>query len=137
MVIPKIYHDPELLQIIVGSGIKGADVTSIAQKIKKLLDLHGYRLTIAQLNTIRGVSSATATKLVALFELAARHMRQESRVDSAEAAIALVPELRTANQEHLVVLSLDGANRLIAKRVVTIGTLNASSLSSTTTPAAH
>ena len=118
--------DVELLQVVIGSGIKGADVTKIAKNINKLFITHGYNLTIQQLTSIKGVSSATATKLVALFELAQRHIKQESRVDGAESAIALVPELKTAAQEHLVVLSLDGANRLIAKRLVTIGTLNAS-----------
>lgn len=118
--------DVELLQVVIGSGIKGADVTKIAKNINKLFITHGYNLTIQQLTSIKGVSSATATKLVALFELAQRHIKQEARVDSAEPAVALVPELKTATQEHLVVLSLDGANRLIAKRLVTIGTLNAS-----------
>ena len=118
--------DVELLQVVIGSGIKGADVTKIAKNINKLFITHGYNLTIQQLTSIKGVSSATATKLVALFELAQRHIKQESRVDGAEPAVALVPELKTAAQEHLVVLSLDGANRLIAKRLVTIGTLNAS-----------
>ena len=118
--------DVELLQVVIGSGIKGADVTKIAKNINKLFISHGYNLTIQQLTSIKGVSSATATKLVALFELAERHIKQESRIDDAESAIALVPELKTATQEHLVVLSLDGANRLIAKRLVTIGTLNAS-----------
>lgn len=118
--------DVELLQVVIGSGIKGADVTKIAKNINMLFITHGYNLTIQQLTSIKGVSSATATKLVALFELAQRHIKQESRVDGAELAVALVPELKTATQEHLVVLSLDGANRLIAKRLVTIGTLNAS-----------
>ena len=118
--------DVELLQVVIGSGIKGADVTKIAKNINKLFITHGYNLTIQQLTSIKGVSNATATKLVALFELAQRHIKQESRVDGAEPAVALVPELKTAAQEHLVVLSLDGANRLIAKRLVTIGTLNAS-----------
>lgn len=118
--------DTELLQVIIGSGIQGADVTKIARNIHKLLVTHGYKLTLDQLTAIRGVSAATATKLVALFELAERHLKQETRIDNPESAAALVPELRTATQEHLVVLSLDGANRLIAKRLVTIGTLNAS-----------
>lgn len=118
--------DLELLQIIIGSGIQGADVTKIARSIHKLLLLHGYQLALDQLTAVRGVSIATATKLVALFQLAERHLRHETPVDTPEAAAALVPELRTATQEHLVVLSLDGANRLIAKRLVTIGTLNAS-----------
>jgi DNA repair protein RadC len=62
--------DVELLQVIIGSGVQGADVTKISKQIKKLLDLTSYQPTIKQLTEIKGVSDATATKLVALFELA-------------------------------------------------------------------
>lgn len=118
--------DLELIQIIIGSGTKGADVTTISRKIKKLLDTNGYTLTIDQLVAIKGVSTATATKLVALFELAEREFKDFTIIDTAKKAAALVPELQYAKQEHLVVLSLDGANRLIQKRIVSVGTLNAS-----------
>lgn len=61
-----------------------------------------------------------------MFELAERHIKKEAKIETTEQAVVLVPELKTATQEHLVALSLDGANRLIDKRLVTIGTLNAS-----------
>ncbi|MBP9820922.1 DNA repair protein RadC [Candidatus Saccharibacteria bacterium] len=118
--------DIELLQVVIGSGIKGADVTKIAKDINKLLITYGYKLNTKQLSNIKGVNQATSSKLVALFELAERYIIKETIIDTVEAAIALVPELKTASQEHLVVLSLDGANRLITKRLVTIGTLNTS-----------
>ena len=116
----------ELLQVVIGSGIKGADVTKISKQITKLLDIYGYDLTLNQLKGIKGVSDATATKLVAVFELANRSNSKDIIITTAEHASRQVPELRTATQEHLVVLSLDGANRLIKKRVISIGTLNAS-----------
>jgi DNA repair protein RadC len=118
--------DIELLQIIIGSGIQGADVTKISKNIKKLLDINGYQISLQQLTSIKGVSVATATKLVALFELAEREFKDFEIIDTALKAIALVPELKTAKQEHLIVLSLDGAHRLIKKRLISIGTLNAS-----------
>ena len=118
--------DLELLQIIIGSGTKDADVTKISRSIKKLIDTNGYKITIEQLTSIKGVSTATATKLVALFELAEREFKDFTVIDSAEKASALVPELKDAKQEHLIVLSLDGAHRLIQKRLISIGTLNAS-----------
>ena len=118
--------DIELLQIIIGSGIQGADVTKISKNIKKLLDINGYQISLQQLTSIKGVSIATATKLVALFELAEREFKDFEIIDTAQKAIALVPELKTAKQEHLIVLSLDGAHRLIKKRLISIGTLNAS-----------
>jgi DNA repair protein RadC len=118
--------DLELIQIIIGSGVKGADVTKISKQIKKILDTNGYKITIEQLTALKGISTATATKLVALFELAEREFKDFTVIDSAEKAASLVPELKEAKQEHLIVLSLDGAHRLIAKRLISIGTLNAS-----------
>lgn len=118
--------DLELIQIIIGSGVKDADVTTISRKIKKLIDTNGCKINIEQLTAIKGVSTATATKLVALFELAEREFKDYAIIDSAEKAAALVLELKDAKQEHLIVLSLDGANRLIQKRLISIGTLNAS-----------
>ena len=123
---PKALKDEELLQVIIGSGIKGADVVKISRQIKKLIDLNGCEIKIDQLMIIRGISLATATKLVALFELASRKSNKEAAINSAQDAVALVPEMRDLKQEHLVALSLDGANRLIAKRVISVGTLNAS-----------
>jgi len=118
--------DIELIQIIVGSGVQGSDVVAISKQIKNQLDINGYELSLEQLKSIKGVNSATATKLVALFELASRKFHKDITIDSAAAAIALVPELRDLKQEHLVVLSLDGANRVLAKRTVSIGTLTSS-----------
>jgi DNA repair protein RadC len=122
----KNLSDIELLQVIVGSGVAGADVTKISKQIKKLLDRTSYQPTHIQLTEIKGISDATATKLVALFELAGRKNITDITVSSPEDIVAQVPELRTAKQEHLVVLTLDGANRLIEKRIISIGTLNSS-----------
>lgn len=46
-------------------------------------------------------------------------------INSAEDIVDQLKEIRDKKQEYLVCLSLDGANRLIAKRIITIGTLNA------------
>ena len=116
----------ELLQIIIGSGIKGADVTQISKNLKRLIDINGYDLSLVQLQTIKGISAATAAKLQAIFELVRRNTSTDIKVFSAADAVIHVPDQRTASQEHLITLSLDGANGLIKKRVVSIGTLNAS-----------
>jgi len=118
--------DVELLQVIIGSGVKGADVTKISKQIKKLLDLTSYQPTLTQLTGIKGISDATATKLVALFELAGRKNITDITINTPDDIASQVPELRTARQEHLIVLTLDGANRLIEKRIISIGILNSS-----------
>lgn len=62
------------------------------------------------------------------FELWRRQFEVSERpiIDSPEAAIAQLADIRDKKQEYFVCLTLDGANRLIAKRVISIGTLTSS-----------
>jgi DNA repair protein RadC len=116
----------ELLQVVIGSGIRGADVTVIAEQILDLLERYHCKPTLEQLLDIRGVSTATATKLLASLELTGRLNYSGHKIETEDDVLPLLADIRYKKQEHFVVLTLDGANRLIEKRVVTIGTLNAS-----------
>lgn len=118
--------DTELLQVIVGSGIRGADVTKISNKLLELLQLQHGKVTLEQLTDIRGVNTATATKLLASLELTNRFVKTGTLIDTVEDVLPLLSDIRTKKQEHFVVITLDGANRVIEKRVITIGTINAS-----------
>jgi DNA repair protein RadC len=118
--------DLELLQVIIGSGIKGADVIKLSKDIHALLILHNGKVTLEQLTGIRGISTATASKLVASLELTGRFVKTGTKVETEDDVLPLLADIRFKKQEHFVVITLDGANRLIDKRVITIGTLNAS-----------
>jgi DNA repair protein RadC len=122
----KHLSNDELLQVIIGSGIKGADVTVISRQILDLLELQHGKISLEQLTKIRGVSTATATKLLASLELTGRFCKTGTKINTEDDVLPLLADIRTKKQEHFVVLTLDGAQRLIEKRVVTIGTLNAS-----------
>jgi len=81
-------------------------------------------LTYDALIGIKGVSTATAGKLLAALELARRHLVRDVTPILTEADIlARLGDLRTKKQEYFVCLSLDGGQRLIAQRTITIGTL--------------
>ena len=116
----------ELLQVVIGSGIRGADVTQIADRILNLLESQNGRVAIEQLQAIRGVSTATATKLLASLELTGRFNHTGVRVETEDDVLPLLADIRHKKQEHFVVITLDGAQRLIEKRLITIGTLNSS-----------
>ena len=62
------------------------------------------------------------------FELWRRQFEVSERpiIDSPEKAVEQLSDIRDKKQEYFVCLTLDGANRLIAKRIITIGTLTAS-----------
>lgn len=120
--------DLELLMAIIGSGNAQADVGVIARRVLRLLREKDGELTYSDLRSVIGLGEAKIPVILASLELAKRYLVDSDRpvVDSPEKAAALLANIRNKKQEHFVCLTLDGANRLIAQRVVTIGTLTAS-----------
>ena len=116
----------ELLQVVIGSGVAGADVTAIADDILAVMERNNGKPALDDLLKIRGVSRATACKLLASLELTGRFNHTGKLVLAEDHVLELLADIRTKPQEHFVVLTLDGANRLIEKRIISIGTLSAS-----------
>lgn len=120
--------DFELLQALIGSGNAQADVSKIAKEALVLLQKHGADISYEQLQEIGGLGPARITEILAAIELSRRYLldAEQPIIDSPEKAVEQISDIRDKKQEHFVCLTLDGANRLIAKRTITIGTLNAS-----------
>lgn len=120
--------DYELLMAIIGSGVSGADVTKVARDVQKLLKEKGSQLTLDDLLAIKGLGLAKATPIMAGYELWRRRFEVSERpiIDSPEKAVEQLSDIRNKQQEYFVCLTLDGANRLIAKRIISIGTLTSS-----------
>lgn len=125
---PAALSDFELLQALIGSGNKQADVSVIAKATQKLLQKHGADITYEQLQQITGMGPARITEILAAFELSKRYLidSEQPVIDSPEKAVEQLADIRDKKQEYFVCLTLDGANRLIAKRTITIGTLTSS-----------
>ena len=120
--------DYELLMAIIGSGNAQADVTKIARYVQKLLKEKGSELSYEDLLTVKSLGPAKASQIMAGFELWRRQFEVSDRpiIDSPDKAAEQLADIRDKRQEYFVCLTLDGANRLIAKRIITIGTLTAS-----------
>ncbi len=117
--------DFELLEVFIGNGSASADVGYIAHKIQRLLDKGAATINFEQLTSIKGVSTATASKILSALELARRHLvRDSTPLRSQEDILSRLSDIRNRQQEHFIVLSLDGGQRLIAQRTITIGTLD-------------
>lgn len=125
---PAALSDFELLQALIGSGNKQANVSQIAKAAQKLLSERGADISYEELGSVLGLGEAKISELLAAFELSKRYLTPADQpiIDSTEAAVAQLSDIRDKKQEYFVVLSLDGANRLIAKRIITIGTLTSS-----------
>ena len=119
--------DLELFMAINGSDNKQVDVTKISRDVLKLLRSK-REISLEEVRGIVGVGEAKATELAASFELARRYLLESDRpiIDSPEKAVEQLAVIRDKKQEYFVCLTLDGANRLIAKRTITIGTLTSS-----------
>lgn len=125
---PAALSDFELLQALIGSGNAQADVSKIARDTLKLLQKHGADISYEHLKEVTGLGPARITEILAAFELAKRYLidSEQPIIDSPEKAVEQLADIRNKKQEHFVVMTLDGANRLIAKRTISIGTLNSS-----------
>jgi DNA repair protein RadC len=117
--------DFELLEVLIGSGTATADVSYIAKQIQKLLQKGVNAVNFENLTAVKGVSTATACKIMSALELTRRHLvRDATPLLTQQDILARLVDLRTKQQEHFVCLSLDGGQRLIAQRTITVGTLD-------------
>jgi DNA repair protein RadC len=115
----------ELLMVILGRGIKGRDVTILANDILKLIELEKENLTFEKLEALQGVGAAKAGQILASFELARRYLiKPEQKINNTQDVLSLVSEIRNKKQEHFITITLTGASNVIEKRTVFKGTIN-------------
>jgi len=119
--------DEELVAAILGMGTAGVDVRTIARQVASLIREHKGKLTLDHLIEVPGMGLAKAAQILSAFELARRHLLKETvKVLCAKDVLPLVADIAGRQQEYFVCISLNGANEVIEKRVVTIGLLDKS-----------
>jgi DNA repair protein RadC len=119
--------DEELVTAILGMGTAGLDVRTIARQVASLIREHKGTLTLDHLQAVPGMGLAKAAQVLSAFELARRCLLKDSvKITVAQDVLPLVADIAGRQQEHFVCISLNGANEVIEKRVVTIGLLDKS-----------
>lgn len=117
--------DFELLEVIIGSGSRGTDVSYLARQVQKILAKGTESLNVDTFTALKGVSLATAGKLLASLEIAKRYLVKDVEpLRTQKDILARFTDIRTKQQEYCICLALDGGQRLIAQRTITIGTLD-------------
>jgi DNA repair protein RadC len=117
--------DLELLAILLGSGTKGHDVMTIAGRILKILDSGKASVSLDELRKIEGVGMAKANLIAASLEFARRRIRPEGlRISFPADVLPLIRHYADRKQEHFICISINGANEVIANRVITVGLVN-------------
>ncbi|VVB55671.1 RadC-like JAB domain protein [uncultured archaeon] len=119
--------DIELTAVILGSGNKGQDVLSLSSKVAKLLAEKKGKLSHEELSKIEGIGPAKASQILAGFELARRYIVKETnKITGANDVLLMINDIAGKQQEHFICISLNGANEVIEKRIVTVGLLDKS-----------
>lgn len=123
----KKLQSQELIAIILWTWIKGSNVFQVARKVEKLISYKQTELTLDDLLLIPWIGPVKAMQIIAGFELARRHyIKDDIRIESVADIVSQVSQYSRKQQEYLLTLTLDGAKRLIQKRVITIGLLDQS-----------
>lgn len=134
--------DSDLITVILGSGVNGKDVVSVARSVSRMISSKIGEFGVQsvksrrefanweELATVHGVGKVKAMQVVCAFELGRRIFGVESMsrtiLRNREDVLGEVKYLRTRKQEHVVMLMLNARNELIGKKTVAIGSLNKS-----------
>ncbi|OYD08591.1 RadC family protein [Paludifilum halophilum] len=123
----------ELIAILLRTGTSSESVVTLANRVlsqtgglKGLADMN-----LSEMVQIRGIGPAKAIQVLAGIELGRRISRaipdERAAIRSPrDAADYVMDELRYLSQEHFICLFLNTKNRVIDKRCIFVGSLNAS-----------
>lgn len=120
----------DLLAILLGSGIKGINVQTLAKTIITKFNKDFLNITIDDLLTIKGIGQAKALQVYSAIALIKRFYQEQNNTDliinNVSNVLTLAFDIRNKKKEHLLCLHLDSRNALIKKETLGIGLLNKS-----------
>lgn len=125
----------ELLALVAGRGVPGRSVMTIAQELLvRFGSIQGIsNATIEELSRIKGIGTAKAAQLKAVFELGKRQeLERETNYESYDirdpqgVVRAVRKTIKDKAKEHFKLILLNTRNKIIGLSTVSIGTLNAS-----------
>ena len=121
--------DEELVAAILGKGVVGVDVRTIAKQVASLIREHKEKLKLDHLLAVPGMGLAKAAQILSAFELARRYLVKDTvKITCSQDVLPLVSDITGKQQEYFICISLNGANEVIEKRVITIGLLDKSQI---------
>ena len=116
--------DKELLMLIIGSGTMRHPVDEISDDLLSTLDTSPAAST-EEIMLISGMGRAKASAIAAALEFGRRRSQKKPRtISSPEDVYREVRHYASREQEHLIVVLLNGAHEIIDTFVATIGLLN-------------
>jgi DNA repair protein RadC len=132
---PGALSDIELLAIVLRTGTSEMSALDLAAMLLSKYDnlRNLLQVSVEELNSVKGIGTAKAAQLRAALEIGRRVAVSVAgdrvSIKSPEDASALVmEEMRHLDREHFLALLLNVKNQVIAKELISIGTLNTSSV---------
>lgn len=128
----KALSDAELLAILLRTGTKNVPVNRLAEQLLHKYELAGLaNISPRELSNTAGIGMVKAVTVVAGIELGRRLSQKEPGERPIircprDAADLMMPELRYQSKEHFVALLLSTKNHVIARAIISVGSLNAS-----------
>ncbi len=118
-------QDSELIAILLRTGIKDKPVQELASDIISRIDRAKPEKIEGYLRSIRGMGDSKIATILAAMELGRRYFGTKKRIISHPSdVVPFLQHYAGRNQEHFICVSLNGANEIIAKRVVSVGLVN-------------
>jgi DNA repair protein RadC len=122
---PASLSDADLLAVLLNTGIKGKNVSELAEDLLGLLDRNREIPSVQEISKLSGMGSSKACAVAAMLEFGRRRWGAAGSVIKRPHEIfSLVRHNADRKQERFISLSLNGAHEVMAVRVVTIGLVN-------------
>nr|AFD04893.1 DNA repair protein [Treponema denticola] len=122
---PQNLSDSDLVAVLLRTGIKDKPVKELADDIILHIDRARPEKIEGYLRSIRGMGDSKISTVLAAMELGRRYYDNKNRTISHPTdVVPLLQHYADRDREHFICVSLNGANEIIATRVVSVGTIN-------------
>ncbi len=119
--------DQELLAVLLGKGTAGVDVMTLARRLARVMDDRGLEVRVEDLTGLPGVGEAKATLILAAIEFARRRIKPAGiKIGTPADVLPLIRHYADRRQEHLLAVTINGANEVLNVRVISIGLIDRS-----------
>jgi DNA repair protein RadC len=117
--------DLDLVQAMLGSGMRGKPVRLLAAEVLALLESQSNPPGHQELMGIKGMGRAKSTLICSALELARRfYLPERRRIRQPADVLPLIRHYADREQELFLSLSLNGAHEVMGCRVVSMGLVN-------------
>ena len=119
--------DQDLLAVLLGKGTPQMDVMTLAAKVARIMDEKGFDVRVEDLTQFEGIGPAKAALILAAIEYARRRIKPEGlKITTPADVLPLIRHFADRKQEHLLSVTINGANEVLNVRVVSIGLVDRS-----------